>query len=59
MGNFLTWVVWLLAAAACLGTGLRVVTASNPFASARSRSATTWGSAASTLATSLSASSCS
>src|SRR5919108_125185 len=31
MGNFLVWVIWLLAAAACLGTGLRVVTASNPF----------------------------
>src|SRR6185503_11998822 len=27
MGNFLTWVIWLLAAAACLGTGLRVVAA--------------------------------
>ncbi|HEY7177536.1 MAG TPA: NADH-quinone oxidoreductase subunit J [Gaiella sp.] len=36
MGNFLTWVVWLLAAAACLGTGLRVVTAANPFSSALS-----------------------
>jgi NADH:ubiquinone oxidoreductase subunit 6 (subunit J) len=36
MGNFLTWVVWVLAAAACLGTGLRVVTASNPFSSALS-----------------------
>jgi NADH:ubiquinone oxidoreductase subunit 6 (subunit J) len=36
MGNFLTWVIWLLAAAACLGTGLRVVTASNPFSSALS-----------------------
>ena len=36
MGNFLTWVVWLVAAAACLGPGLRVVTASNPFASALS-----------------------
>src|SRR5262245_63167757 len=36
MGNFLTWVVWLVAAAACLGTGLRVVTASNPFSSALS-----------------------
>jgi NADH:ubiquinone oxidoreductase subunit 6 (subunit J) len=36
MGNFLTWVVWLLAAAACLATGLRVVTASNPFSSALS-----------------------
>jgi NADH:ubiquinone oxidoreductase subunit 6 (subunit J) len=36
MGNFLTWLVWLVAAAACLGTGLRVVTASNPFSSALS-----------------------
>jgi len=36
MGTFVTWVVWLLAAGACLGTGLRVVTASNPFSSALS-----------------------
>jgi len=36
MGNFLTWVIWLLAAAVCLGTGLRVVTAANPFSSALS-----------------------
>jgi NADH-quinone oxidoreductase subunit J len=36
MGNFLTWVVWLVAAAACIGTGLRVVIASNPFSSALS-----------------------
>lgn len=36
MGNFLTWLVWLVAAAACIGTGLRVVTASNPFSSALS-----------------------
>ena len=36
MGNFLPWVIWLLAAAACLGTGLRVVTAANPFSSALS-----------------------
>jgi NADH-quinone oxidoreductase subunit J len=36
MGNFLTWVVWLVAAVACVGTGLRVVTASNPFSSALS-----------------------
>ena len=36
MGNVLTWVVWLLAAAACLGTGLRVVSAANPFSSALS-----------------------
>jgi NADH:ubiquinone oxidoreductase subunit 6 (subunit J) len=36
VGNFLTWVVWVVAAAACVGTGLRVVTASNPFSSALS-----------------------
>jgi NADH:ubiquinone oxidoreductase subunit 6 (subunit J) len=36
MGNFVTWVVWILAAGACLGTGLRVVTAANPFSSALS-----------------------
>ena len=36
MGNVLVWVIWLLAAAACVGTGLRVVTASNPFTSALS-----------------------
>jgi NADH:ubiquinone oxidoreductase subunit 6 (subunit J) len=36
MENFLVWVIWLLAAAACIGTGLRVVTASNPFSSALS-----------------------
>ena len=36
LGNFLVWVIWLLAAGACLGTGLRVVTASNPFSSALS-----------------------
>ena len=36
MGNFLTWLIWLLAAAACLGTGIRVVTAANPFSSALS-----------------------
>jgi NADH-quinone oxidoreductase subunit J len=36
VGNFLTWLVWLVAAAACIGTGLRVVTASNPFSSALS-----------------------
>jgi NADH-quinone oxidoreductase subunit J len=36
MGNFLVWVIWFLAAAACLGTGLRVVTAANPFSSALS-----------------------
>jgi NADH:ubiquinone oxidoreductase subunit 6 (subunit J) len=36
MGNVLVWIIWLLAAAACIGTGLRVVTASNPFSSALS-----------------------
>jgi NADH-quinone oxidoreductase subunit J len=36
VGNVLVWVIWLLAAAACIGTGLRVVTASNPFSSALS-----------------------
>ncbi len=36
MGNFVTWVVWIVAAGACLGTGLRVVTAANPFSSALS-----------------------
>ena len=36
MGNVLVWFVWLVAAGACLGTGLRVVTAANPFSSALS-----------------------
>jgi NADH-quinone oxidoreductase subunit J len=36
MGNIVVWVIWVLAAAACIGTGLRVVTASNPFSSALS-----------------------
>ena len=36
MANFLVWVIWLLAAGACVATGLRVVTASNPFSSALS-----------------------
>ena len=36
MGNVLVWIIWLLAAAACIGTGLKVVTASNPFSSALS-----------------------
>jgi len=36
MGNVLVWVIWLLAAAACVATGLRVVTAANPFSSALS-----------------------
>ena len=36
MGEVLAWIVWLVAAAACLGTGVRVVTATNPFSSALS-----------------------
>ena len=36
MGNVLVWLVWLVAGAACVGTGLRVITASNPFSSALS-----------------------
>ncbi|MDX6398182.1 MAG: NADH-quinone oxidoreductase subunit [Gaiellaceae bacterium] len=31
MGNFLVWVIWLLAAAACLGSGLAVVSLRTPF----------------------------
>ena len=34
MGNFLVWVVWILAAFACLGSGIAVVTFGNPFYSA-------------------------
>ena len=34
MGNFLVWVIWLLAAAACLGSGVAVVSFQNPFYSA-------------------------
>jgi NADH:ubiquinone oxidoreductase subunit 6 (subunit J) len=33
-GNFLVWVVWVGAAAACLGSGIAVITFSNPFYSA-------------------------
>jgi len=36
MGNVLVWVIWLLAAAACLGSGVAVVTLTNPFYSALS-----------------------
>jgi NADH:ubiquinone oxidoreductase subunit 6 (subunit J) len=36
MGNVLVWLIWLVAAGACIGTGLRVVTAANPFSSALS-----------------------
>ena len=34
MGNFLVWSVWFLAAAGCLGSGVAVVSLSNPFYSA-------------------------
>jgi NADH-quinone oxidoreductase subunit J len=36
MGDFLVWVVWFIAAGACLGSGIAVVTMSNPFFSALS-----------------------
>ena len=34
MGNVLVWIIWFLAAAACLGTGIAVVSMTNPFYSA-------------------------
>ena len=34
MGNFLVWVVWIVAAFACLASGIGVVTFRNPFMSA-------------------------
>ena len=34
MGNFIVWVLWIAAAAACLGSGVAVVSFSNPFYSA-------------------------
>jgi NADH-quinone oxidoreductase subunit J len=34
MANFLVWVLWILAAFACLGSGIAVVTFGNPFYSA-------------------------
>jgi NADH-quinone oxidoreductase subunit J len=34
VSNFLVWVVWLVAAGACLGTGILVVSLANPFYSA-------------------------
>jgi NADH-quinone oxidoreductase subunit J len=34
VSNFLVWVIWLVAAVACLGTGLLVVSLANPFYSA-------------------------
>jgi NADH-quinone oxidoreductase subunit J len=36
MGDVLVWIIWLVAAGACLVTGVRVVTATNPFSSALS-----------------------
>jgi NADH:ubiquinone oxidoreductase subunit 6 (subunit J) len=36
VGNFLVWVVWFVAAGACLGSGIAVVTLTNPFHSALS-----------------------
>lgn len=34
VGNVLVWAVWVVAAAACLGTGILVITRTNPFHSA-------------------------
>jgi NADH-quinone oxidoreductase subunit J len=34
MGNVLVWAIWVLAAIACLGSGLAVISFSNPFFSA-------------------------
>ena len=34
VGNVLVWIVWILAAFACLGSGIAVVSFSNPFYSA-------------------------
>ena len=34
VGNVLVWIVWIAAAAACIGTGVLVVTRTNPFHSA-------------------------
>jgi NADH-quinone oxidoreductase subunit J len=36
MGNVIVWVVWVLAAIACVGTGVAVVSLTNPFYSALS-----------------------
>jgi len=36
MGNVLVWLIWFLAAGACIGTGVLVVTMTNPFYSALS-----------------------
>src|SRR5207244_4546559 len=34
MGNVVVWIVWFVAAFACLGSGIAVVSCSNPFYSA-------------------------
>jgi NADH-quinone oxidoreductase subunit J len=34
MGNVLVWIVWFVAAGACLGSGVAVVSLTNPFVSA-------------------------
>jgi NADH-quinone oxidoreductase subunit J len=34
MGDFIVWVIWFVAAFACLGSGVAVITFSNPFFSA-------------------------
>ena len=34
MGDFIVWVIWIVAAFACLGSGVAVVTFQNPFFSA-------------------------
>jgi NADH-quinone oxidoreductase subunit J len=34
MGNVLVWAIWFIAAGACLGSGVAVVTVTNPFTSA-------------------------
>ena len=34
MGNFLVWVIWIVAALACISTGIAVISFTNPFYSA-------------------------
>ena len=34
MGDFLVWVVWILAAFSCLASGIAVISFSNPFSAA-------------------------
>jgi NADH:ubiquinone oxidoreductase subunit 6 (subunit J) len=36
MAEFLTWVIWIVAAVACIGSGIAVISFSNPFYSALS-----------------------